>query len=114
RVSGISIGWTLFKAMVISGAAAGFAGSLHLMGVLYRMDAGYAETGFGYISIAVAMLGAAHPIGIIFSSLFFSYLMIGAQNMQRMIQIPFPLVYAVIGCMLISLTVVQKTYRRWV
>jgi simple sugar transport system permease protein len=82
------------------------------MGVLYRMDAGYAETGFGYISIAVAMLGGAHPVGIAFSSLFFGYIMIGAQNMQRMIQIPFPLVYAVIGCILISLTAVQRTLRR--
>jgi simple sugar transport system permease protein len=84
------------------------------MGVLFRMDAGYAETGndFGYIAIAVAMLGGAHPVGILFSSIFFSYMMIGAQNMQRIIQIPFPLVYAVVGCMLISLTLVQRIYRR--
>ncbi|GBC69552.1 hypothetical protein HRbin01_01251 [archaeon HR01] len=112
RTSGISVEWTLFKAMIISGAAAGLAGALHIMGVLYRMDAGYAETGFGYISIAVAMLGGAHPLGVALSSLFFGYIMIGAQNMQRMIQIPFPLVYAVIGCILISLTVVQRTLRR--
>jgi len=112
--SGIKVSWTLFRALLIAGAAAGFAGSLHLLGVLYRMDAGYAETGndFGYIAIAVAMLGGAHPLGIVFSSIFFSYMMIGAQNMQRMIQIPFPLVYAVVGCMLISLTLVQRAYRR--
>jgi ABC-type uncharacterized transport system permease subunit len=114
KTSGINVAWTLFKAMLVAGAAAGFAGSLHLMGVLYRMDAGYAETGsdFGYVAIAVAMLGGAHPVGIVFSSIFFSYMMIGAQNMQRMIQIPFPLVYAVVGGMLISLTMVQRFYRR--
>jgi simple sugar transport system permease protein len=114
KTSGIKVGWTLFKTLLIAGAAAGFAGSLHLMGVLFRMDAGYAETGndFGYIAIAVAMLGGAHPVGILFSSIFFSYMMIGAQNMQRIIQIPFPLVYAVVGCMLISLTLVQRIYRR--
>jgi ABC-type uncharacterized transport system permease subunit len=38
--------------------------------------------------------------------------MIGSQAMQRAIQVPFPIVYAVVGIMLISLTAVQRTYRR--
>ena len=111
RYSGINIPMLTIKTMFISGALAGLAGAMHVMGVLYRMDAGYAETGFGYIAIVVAMLGAAHPFGILLASLFFSYIMIGAQAMQRAVQIPFPLVLAVVGIILISLTISQYLMR---
>jgi len=112
RYAGISIPRITFLTMLLAGGLAGLAGSLHLTGVLYQMDAGYTETGFGYISIVVAMLGAAHPIGVVFSSLFFSYIMIGAQAMQRAVQVPFPIVYAVVGIMLISITISQYIMRR--
>jgi simple sugar transport system permease protein len=112
--TGIRVQRVIVLTMLIAGAAAGLAGALHVMGVLYRIDAGYAETGFGYLAIAVAMLGGAHPIGVVFSSAFFSFIMIGSQAMQRAIQVPFPIVYAVVGIMLISLTTIQRTYRRTV
>ncbi len=112
RYAGINIPKITVLSLLIAGALAGLAGGLHVMGVLYRMDAGYAETGFGYIAIVVAMLGAAHPIGILFSSFFFSYIMIGAQAMQRAVQVPFPLVYAIVGIMLVSLTISQYLVRR--
>ena len=38
--------------------------------------------------IVIAMLGNLHPIGVFFSSLFFSVIIVGAQTMSRMTGVP--------------------------
>jgi simple sugar transport system permease protein len=36
----------------------------------------------------IAMLGNLHPVGVLFSSLFFSVVIVGAQTMSRMTGVP--------------------------
>lgn len=104
RYAGISIPKIIMTTLLTAGALGGLAGALHVTGVLHRFDAGQTSHGFGYLAIIVAMLGGKNVAGIGLAALFFSYVIIGAENMQRMVRIPFPLVYAMEGVMLIGIT----------
>jgi simple sugar transport system permease protein len=82
RWAGINVGAQLARAMAISGAAAGLAGGIELLGVTHRLFERFAA-GYGYSGIAVALLAQLHPIGSIASSLFFGALVTGAGELQR-------------------------------
>jgi len=72
---------------LISGGLAGLAGAGELCAIQYRllMDI---SPGYGYSGIVIAMLGNLHPVGVLFSSLFFSVIIVGAQTMSRMTGVP--------------------------
>lgn len=74
-------------ALIVSGAIAGVAGFSELTGVTYALYEGLSP-GYGYTAIAVALLGALHPIGIIAAAGLFGALGAGADAMQRDAGIP--------------------------
>jgi ABC-type uncharacterized transport system permease subunit len=82
RYAGIKIGAQLMRAMAISGAIAGLAGAIELLGVTHRLFERFAA-GYGYSGIAVALLGQLHPLACIASALFFAALTTGAGELQR-------------------------------
>jgi simple sugar transport system permease protein len=82
RWAGIRVGAQLVRAMAISGAAAGLAGGIELLGVTHRLFERFAA-GYGYSGIAVALLAQLHPLATIASSLFFGALVTGAGELQR-------------------------------
>jgi simple sugar transport system permease protein len=82
RWAGISVGKQIVRAMAISGAAAGLAGGIELLGVTHRLFERFAA-GYGYSGIAVALLAQLHPLATIASSIFFGALSTGAGELQR-------------------------------
>jgi simple sugar transport system permease protein len=68
--------------MAISGAAAGLAGGIELLGVTGRLFERFAS-GYGYSGIAVALLAQLHPLATMLSSLFFGALVTGSGELQR-------------------------------
>ena len=82
RWAGIGVGAQVARAMALSGALAGIAGSIELLGVTHRLFERFA-TGYGYSGIAVALLAALHPLAILVSALFFGALVSGAGELQR-------------------------------
>lgn len=81
RYSGINVGKNMILAMTISGGLAGLAGVTYFMGYVGSIRPGVlVSTGFD--SIAVSLLGANNPFGIIFSSLFISALNNGSTYMN--------------------------------
>ena len=82
RWAGIRVGAQLARAMAISGAAAGLAGGVELLGVTHRLFERFAA-GYGYSGIAVALLAQLHPLATIASALFFGALVTGAGELQR-------------------------------
>ncbi len=82
RYAGIRVGAQLMRAMAISGAIAGLAGAIELLGVTHRLFERFAA-GYGYSGIAVALLGQLHPLACIASALFFAALTTGAGELQR-------------------------------
>ncbi|MEA2491070.1 MAG: ral nucleoside transport system permease protein [Acidobacteriota bacterium] len=82
RWAGINVGAQIARAMAISGALAGLAGGIELLGVTNRLFERFAA-GYGYSGIAVALLAQLHPLGAIASALFFGALVTGAGELQR-------------------------------
>jgi simple sugar transport system permease protein len=67
--------------MAISGALAGLAGALEVMGLHHRF-LGTLSGGKGFDGISIALIGQNHPIGIIFASFLIAALRTGSSNMQ--------------------------------
>jgi ABC-type uncharacterized transport system permease subunit len=72
---------------LISGGLAGLAGVGELCALQYRLIMDISP-GYGYSGIVIAMLGNLHPLGVLFSALFFSVIIVGAQTMSRMTGVP--------------------------
>jgi simple sugar transport system permease protein len=82
RWAGIRVGAQIARAMAISGALAGLAGGIELLGVTSRLFERFAA-GYGYSGIAVALLAQLHPLAAVASALFFGALVTGAGELQR-------------------------------
>jgi ABC-type uncharacterized transport system permease subunit len=80
--AGINVRAQLARAMAMSGAVAGLAGGIELLGVTHRLFERVAA-GYGYSGIAVALLAQLHPLATILSALFFGALVTGAGELQR-------------------------------
>ena len=87
ETAGISVQWTTVKALCISGALAGLAGSIEVMGVHHRIFDQF-SSGFGFTGIAVALLAKNHPLGIVPAALMFGALSAGAGTMQLEADVP--------------------------
>ena len=83
RYGGISVGRNYFLALAISGAFAGVAGSVDVLGWKYRVATNDFDVGsIGFIGIAVALLGRNKAVGIFFAALLFGALQVGTSTRQ--------------------------------
>ena len=82
RWADVNVNAQIARAMAISGAIAGLAGGIELLGVTHRLFERFAA-GYGYSGIAVALLAQLHPLGTLLSALFFGALTTGAGELQR-------------------------------
>ncbi|HHG89736.1 MAG TPA: ABC transporter permease [Devosia sp.] len=80
RYAGISAVAIIIIVMAISGALAGLMAVNEAVGVQKRLGVGYVQ-GFGFVGIAVAFMGRAHPIGIALAALLFGALYQGGQEL---------------------------------
>ena len=82
RWAGINVNAQIARAMALSGALAGLAGGIELLGVTHRLFERFAA-GYGYSGIAVALLAQLHPLATIVSAAFFGALVTGSGELQR-------------------------------
>ncbi|MGC8667240.1 MAG: ABC transporter permease [Chthonomonadales bacterium] len=87
RAAGIPVGRIVVTAMVLSGALAGLAGSVEVLGV-HRRFFDMFSPGYGFDSIAVALLGALNSLGITLSAILFGALNSGAIAMESATNTP--------------------------
>ncbi len=78
---GISIGRNTVMAMAISGALAGLAGTMQVMGLYYRY-LGALGGSMGFDGITIALIGQNDPIGIAFAAFLISSIRAGSNQMQ--------------------------------
>lgn len=91
RYAGMHPRAIIILTMSIAGLLAGLAGATEVLGQLRHMPAAYA-TSVGFDAIAVALLGRAHPVGILFAGLLFGAMRAGAGLMQIQAGIPVQMV----------------------
>src|ERR1043166_1021181 len=70
---GISVKKQIILAMTISGGLAGMVAIGEVLGYRYNYSDGFSD-GWGYLGIAVALLGRNHPLGIFIAAIFFAVL----------------------------------------
>jgi simple sugar transport system permease protein len=81
RYGGISVARNYFLAMAISGAFAGLAGAIDILGWQFRISTGDIQTStIGFTGIAVALLGRNTAVGIGLSALLFGALFTGTST----------------------------------
>lgn len=81
HVAGVRVSTTIVLAMAVSGAFAGLAGSVEVLGVRGRLVEGFSP-GYGFEAIAIALLGRLHPIGVLGAALLFGALDAGSAGLQ--------------------------------
>lgn len=97
QYAGMSANKNIVLAMVISGAFAGLAGAMEALGTFGNMSTMGGFTGIGFDGIAVALLGANTPLGVIFGAVLFGSLKYGANNMPNAAGIPVEIVSIIIA-----------------
>jgi simple sugar transport system permease protein len=81
RYGGISVSRNYFLAMAISGAFAGLAGAIDILGWQFRLATGDIQTSqVGFVGIAVALLGRNTAIGTGLAALLFGALLTGTST----------------------------------
>lgn len=81
RAAGIPVGRRTVLAMFLAGALAGLAGATYILGTEKRY-AGAAAGGYGFDGIAICLLGANHPLGVLPAALFFGAVRAGVTHLQ--------------------------------
>ena len=87
NTAGIHSGRRMIQALFLSGAVAGLAGSIEILGSMNQFVDRFSP-GWGFDGIAVAFLSGLNFIGVLFSGLFFGALTAGSTHMQIFAQIP--------------------------
>ncbi|HSO27398.1 MAG TPA: ABC transporter permease, partial [Anaerolineales bacterium] len=89
RYAGMNVKRTMVLSMTLSGAFAGLAGAVEILGLHHRMfEPTAVSAGYGFSGIVAALFGNLHPLGIIPSSSLFGGLLVGGDKMQRAMQVP--------------------------
>jgi len=115
RYAGINVSRHIVMALLLSGAFAGLAGAVQVFGVNFRMITDGSASGFtgsaGFNGIVAALFGQLHPIWSIPASILFGALLVGANQMQRVVQVPSALVIALNGFVVVFV-VSSEIWRR--
>jgi simple sugar transport system permease protein len=91
RYAGMIVSSATVLAMSLSGALAGLAGGNEVLGVNYNLAMAF-SSGYGFDSIALALLGKSHPLGVVLAALLFGTLRNGATSMQLKANIPIDII----------------------
>ena len=112
RYSGIDVPFYEALSMTLAGGLAGLAGVIEVIGVQHRLMSGITG-GYGFTGIVAALLGSLHPLGLIPASVFFGGLLVGADKMQRAVQVPSSLITAMLGLIVLFVSGSSLWARRW-
>ena len=87
RYAGFSARASLWTALLVSGGMAGLAGAMEAAGPLRQLTP-HLSTGYGFTAIIVCFVGRLHPVGIVFSGMLLSMLLIGGELGQSRLGLP--------------------------
>ncbi|GGE24967.1 putative ABC transporter permease protein YufP [Marinithermofilum abyssi] len=99
--AGMNVKRSILSSMMISGMFAGLAGACQLLGTSGYLSIRGGFEGIGFDGIAVALLGANAPIGILLAAVLFGVLTYGGGNMQFAADVPFEVIRVVFAAIIL-------------
>ena len=87
RYAGVNVAHSTIVTMAIAGGLAGMAGTVETLGRNYYFAPNF-NVGYGFDSIAIALLGRNHPVGVVLSALLFGVMDAGSTRMQLSAHVP--------------------------
>ncbi len=115
KYAGINVKRYMVLSLLLSGAFGGLAGAVQVYGVTHRMFTDGSAAGFtggaGFNGIVAALFGQLHPLGTIPAAILFGALLVGANKLQRVVQVPSALVTALNG-LVVVFVVSSEIWRR--
>jgi general nucleoside transport system permease protein len=112
RHAGINVPVYQALSLTLAGGFAGLAGVVEVIGVQHRLMDGI-TSGYGFTGIVAALFGGLHPLGLIPASWLFGSLLVGADKMQRAVQVPSALIDTVLGLVVMFVVGSNLLSRRW-
>jgi simple sugar transport system permease protein len=113
RYAGMNVPLAIILGMTLAGALAGMAGGNEVLGVNYYLAMAF-SSGYGFDSIAIALLGSSHPLGVVLAALLFGALRNGATAMQLQAGIPIDIISIVQAFILVFIAapaIIRTIYR---
>lgn len=111
KYAGMNVPRNIVLVMMLSGALAGLGGATQVLGVDHWVGQGF-SAGYGFDSIAIALLGKSHPVGVVLSALLWGALRNGATKMQSMAGIPIDIISIIQG--LVIVFIAAPVIIRWI
>jgi general nucleoside transport system permease protein len=96
RRAGIALGPVAVNVLALSGAIAGLGGATIVLGILHRFNVALSP-GYGFVAIAVALVGDCDPLAVIAAAFAFGILQNGALAMQAGAGVPRDIVGVIEG-----------------
>lgn len=112
RYAGINVPFYQALSLTLAGGFAGLAGVVEVLGVQHRLLEGITG-GYGFSGIVAALFGGLHPLGSIPASILFGGLLVGADKMQRAVQVPSSLITAILGLVVLFVVGSAIWSKRW-
>jgi ABC-type uncharacterized transport system permease subunit len=113
KYAGMNITRNFVLAMGLSGALAGLAGANEVLGVNHNLASAF-SSGYGFDSIALALLGKSPPAGVVLAALLFGFLRSGATGMQSYAGIPIDIISIIQALVIIFVAapaIIRSLYR---
>lgn len=113
RYAGMNIVVATILGMTLSGGLAGMAGANEVLGLNHNLALAF-SSGYGFDSIALALLGKNHPVGVVLAALLFGTLRNGATRMQVVSGIPIDIIsvlQAIILAFIAAPVIIRTIYR---
>lgn len=100
---------------LVAGAIAGLAGSIEVLGVQQRLVSGFARTSgsdFGTLGSLTSLVAGGGALGLPITAFFMSVLLVGADSMQRTIQVPSEIIYVLQSVLVLAIVTLREKTKR--
>lgn len=112
---GINFHKTILITFFIAGSLAGLGGTLEVINIHKKLIEGFAQTSgaqYGIFGILTSLIVFGNPVGVPIAAFLMSVLLVGADALQRTMQIPVEMVFVAQSLIVLFIVVFREAFER--